>query len=558
MAEQVLLYVRSIINSGTVAIRTSTDSTVAEFKLQVALHFDVPVVQQRLFRINTELRNNRTIESYGLQDGQLVYLIRRSVPDTSSASTSMAAAAATPLGGNGTPDNSSKVSSVQNQGFGGGNSASLSSGLDGDGATGSSDETVPRILINVQYSSETRFAIRVRPESTVVEFKGLITQLQNIPVNEQRLIYSGQFLQDDKTIGSYGVQDGHVVHLARRLVPATSCTSARGAPPPPVGGYSTAEISTGAGSVGFEGETSSLFGSGIPGFEQLEQPMSGNPNMVIGMMTIPAIQDLLNDPHVGRVIIVNDMWILESTDPEPDVVYIFNNPGAHRQRMETIRFLEQIREMVRDRIMSNSESLPDGSEGSNMLRQRDENVHEPLLNALPNQWGGNAGANVPGFSGLGIPGLPGLDAEPSSFINPAPRIQPLQHPVPFQNIDEVIHNYPQSSRLVDSNPQVLDAMRNPEMSMSQLASHRRLQQSQAFFSSPLGSTSRGTGQTARGPAGGLTAGGAGRPEVNHAQQLSFLRELGFHDNCTNLRALIATAGNIGAAVALLLQNQLGR
>lgn len=44
----------------------------------------------------------------------------------------------------------------------------------------------------------------MRLELTVGEFKGLITQLQNIPVNEQRLIYSGQFLQDDNTIGSYG------------------------------------------------------------------------------------------------------------------------------------------------------------------------------------------------------------------------------------------------------------------------------------------------------------------------------------------------------------------
>ncbi|KAK1356395.1 hypothetical protein POM88_049651 [Heracleum sosnowskyi] len=48
-------------------------------------------------------------------------------------------------------------------------------------------------------------------------------------------------------------------------------------------------------------------------------------------------------------------------------------------------------------------------------------------------------ANVPGFSGLGIPGLPGLYVEPSSFINPTPRIQPLQHPVPFQNMDKIMN-----------------------------------------------------------------------------------------------------------------------
>lgn len=488
-----------------------------------------------------------------MQDGHVVYLIRRSVPATSSASASVAAAAA-PLGGNSTPDISSKVGCVQNQGFGGGNSASLSSGLDG-----SSDGTVPGILINVQYSSETRFAIRVRPELTVGEFKGLITQLQNIPFNEQRLIYSGQFLQDDKTIESYGVQDGHVIHLARRFVPATSCTSASVAAPPPVGGNITFDVLTGAGSVhsqGFESEASSLFGYGLPDFEQVEQQMLGNPNMISEMMNIPATRNLLiNDPHIVYITVTNNMWIHESIDHEPEFVYILNNPG----------------------IMSNNESLPEGYEGSNMLRQRYENVHEPLLNAQHDPWGSNAatrgflsnntlrnraaGSNVPGFAGLGIPGLSGLDAQSRSFIDPAMRIQALQHPATFQITDEVIHNDPQSSSLVDFNPQVLDALQNPGMSMSQLASRRRFQQSRAFLSSPIGSMPRysplGTGQTARGAAGmfdGLTARGAVRPEEIHGNHLSELQEMGFNDNCANLRALIATAGNVGAAVALLLQN----
>lgn len=74
----------------------------------------------------------------------------------------------------------------------------------GDGATGSSDGTVTGVLINVRYSNEGKLDIRVKPELTVGEFKGLITELQNIPANEQRLIYCGQFLQDHRTIGSYG------------------------------------------------------------------------------------------------------------------------------------------------------------------------------------------------------------------------------------------------------------------------------------------------------------------------------------------------------------------
>lgn len=159
-----------------------------------------------------------------------------------------------------------------------------------------------------------------------------------------------------------------MIHLARRLVPATSCTSANVASPPPLGGNSTDAFLIGAGfdqSQGFEGEASSLFGYGLPGFE-LQQHMSGNPNTISEMMNIPA-QNLMDD----RIIMMNNMLI--------------------RRRIEAVRSLEQLREMVQNRITRNVESLPEGSEGSSMLRQRYENVPESLLNAPHNPWGTNAG-----------------------------------------------------------------------------------------------------------------------------------------------------------------------
>lgn len=178
-----------------------------------------------------------------------------------------------------------------------------------------------------------------------------------------------------------GVQDGHVVHLARKLVPATSCTTASVAAPPPVGGNSTDDIVTGAGSIqmqGFEDEDSTLFGHGLPGFE-LQNQISGDADMISEIMSMHATHDLFNDPRIVRLIIMNNIWILESIDGRPIYVYILSNPSV------------PIRNLERDRMMSNTESLPEGSQGSNMLRQRYENVHEPLLNALHNPWGTNAG-----------------------------------------------------------------------------------------------------------------------------------------------------------------------
>ncbi|WOG91527.1 hypothetical protein DCAR_0310776 [Daucus carota subsp. sativus] len=205
MDGRILIHVRLVEDlTRWYAIRVWPQTTVAQFKYMVSVLVNVPVYQQILVHADLCLQGHRTIASYGLQDGCAVYLFR--IHDPSAYFSSVAAIAAlAPLDGNNTP------------GFGGHDSAPLSPHLDG-----SSDGTVNEILIYVQFSSDPRFSIRVRPDLTVLEIKGLINVEQNIPVNEQQLIFSGQTLLDDRTIGSYGVEDGYVIHLARRSLPANT------------------------------------------------------------------------------------------------------------------------------------------------------------------------------------------------------------------------------------------------------------------------------------------------------------------------------------------------
>lgn len=93
---------------------------------------------------------------------------------------------------------------------------------------------------------------------------------------------------------------------------------------------STADILTGTGFVqsqGFEGEASSIFWFGLQDFEQLEQPISGNPNMMSEMIDIPATQNLLNDPRVCRNVMMNNMWTREAINRNPEFVYILKIPA---------------------------------------------------------------------------------------------------------------------------------------------------------------------------------------------------------------------------------------
>lgn len=110
-----------------------------------------------------------------------------------------------------------------------------------------------------------------------------------------------------------------MIHLARRILPSTTCTNASVADPPPVG-ENSAHILTRAGSVqshGFEGDASSLFDQGLFSFE-LEPPVSGNPYMIIMFMSnTESLPGGFEGPYIVRPRYDNVQEPLPSALPDP-------------------------------------------------------------------------------------------------------------------------------------------------------------------------------------------------------------------------------------------------
>ncbi|XP_047314891.1 ubiquitin domain-containing protein DSK2b-like isoform X2 [Impatiens glandulifera] len=219
----------------------------------------------------------------------------------------------------------------------------------------------------------------------------------------------------------------------------------------------------------------------------------------------------------------------------------------------------------------------------------------PNANPLPNPWAsaaaGGAQTNatarsnpggdtrqpaVAGLSGLGLPPLGSTQdmASMSQFMqNPA--VSELMQSVLSnpQYMNQMLGLNPQLRNMLDSNAQVREMMQNPEF-IRQLTSPEMMQQLQNFqqvLLPQLGAQS-GTGNAAQ------TGGGPGLdmlmnmfssmgtanptipnrpnvpPEELYVTQLTQLQEMGFFDTQENLRALIATSGNVHAAVERLLGN----
>ncbi|KAI7866043.1 hypothetical protein BDF14DRAFT_1875384 [Spinellus fusiger] len=81
------------------------------------------------------------------------------------------------------------------------------------------------ININVKTSSDGKFVIAIEPTKTTEDLKKAIAEKTQVPVERQRLIYSGRVLKDQDTLETYKVADGNTVHMVKGSQPKTADAS---------------------------------------------------------------------------------------------------------------------------------------------------------------------------------------------------------------------------------------------------------------------------------------------------------------------------------------------
>ena len=234
---------------------------------------------------------------------------------------------------------------------------------------------------------------------TVLELKQRVAgAVADLAASQQRVIYRGRVLHDERTLGEVSFQDGDSINIVRGVQPASLPAAAT------VPAVAAAQGPFGGGALG-----------GMDG-DSLKMALNN-----------PLVQQIMSNPETLRAIVLSNPEMRRLVEANPEIGHILSDPAVLRQTVESARNPELMREMMRssDRAMSNMEAHP---EGFNALRRMYTSIQEPLSQIGPSgDRAADDGAD-PRSSLAPLTEAPNTAALPNPWAPAAPGPQQLPRP----------------------------------------------------------------------------------------------------------------------------------
>ncbi|KAJ1987653.1 hypothetical protein H4R33_002781 [Dimargaris cristalligena] len=391
---------------------------------------------------------------------------------------------------------------------------------------------MPEITISIKSSNESAFPVTFDPETTTVEqLKAKVAESSDTPPDRQRLIYSGRVLKDHELMSSYKIADSHTIHLvkgsSRAAPPSASVSAGRGdsaaSTAAPLGGGASAAQENpleaymrsmamnpppsmgGAGGGGlppFVGGFGAGAGAGAGGLPPFMGAGGGAPSM-------EQMNAIMSDPHYRQMMeqVFSNPQIMESMLNSPQMAGMMT--PAMRQMMSDPEFMRSIMD-------------PGFMRG---------------MMALQGLQGMGGGANPNPFGGAGAGG---------NLYNPWASTAASTSPPTSNTSGHDNNNSSPNSNFSGTSP-------NPAS-----PNHRGNDPSAALANNPFLALLNPALAAGFNPGSGAAMGTSPNPaatqeppEVRFQVQLQQLNEMGFYDASQNIRALLASGGDVNAALEYL-------
>lgn len=331
-------------------------------------------------------------------------------------------------------------------------------------------------------------------------------------------------------------------------------------------------------------------------------PNSGfNMDNMEQMMNNPFVQSLMESPEFLEQMITSSPQIKRMVEQNPELGTVLKDPGTLKQVMDVMKNPNLMKEMIRstDLAMQNIETHPEGFRIlSRMFANPEDSIYNSSSSDIDEKSSTHDTAPEPNTQPLPNPWCKSPSKSNQSPQSPQSQSSPSTSscggfPFPFPNpSSQGTSPFSQQSTTGPTNPfnpygldmeTVSSMMQNPQIQgmMNQMMSNPELMQS-LMSNSPLFQGSMGGNnntppfgfnpmmmqnmfqpnmlqqnmfqQNSNNANNNTAPSNQAPPQEKFESQLQQLKDMGFYDEQKNLEALIATNGNVNAAVERLLSS----
>ncbi|OAQ68377.1 deubiquitination-protection protein dph1 [Pochonia chlamydosporia 170] len=273
-----------------------------------------------------------------------------------------------------------------------------------DNAESSGDK---QVTFKVKTSSDSNHTITMAEAATVLELKTKLSgdDYEKIPVERQRLIYSGRVMKNDDTLGSYNIKPNNTIHMVKSAASNPTQQPATGPTPRAVPENISAGTNPNDPLAGLTGARYAGHQINLPGMDMFGPDGGMGPPMdeerIQRMMSDPNVQqsmnEALNNPDFVNMLIDSNPMLRNL----PNAREIITSPFM-RQMMSNPQMMSQAMRMQRNMRGGDSsfpapgatDTTPDAASGGNASAGQTNNNQNPFMNPfmMPGMMGGAGGA----------------------------------------------------------------------------------------------------------------------------------------------------------------------
>ncbi|KAJ6781553.1 hypothetical protein PWT90_01548 [Aphanocladium album] len=266
-----------------------------------------------------------------------------------------------------------------------------------------------QITFKVKTSADSTHVITMAESASVLDLKNKLAgeDLENVPVDRQRLIYSGRVMKNDDTLATYKIKPNNIIHMVK---------SAASNPAPPASSASVptpqalpTNMASGTANNPLAGLTGARYAGhqvNLPGMEMFGPDGGMGPPMdeerMARMMADPNVQQTMNEalsnPDFVNMLIDSNPMLRNM----PNARELITSPFM-REMMSNPTMLSNAMRMQRGMRAGDSAFPAPGAtdttpqaEGNNGTQGQGQGQQNPFMNPFMNPFGGaGAGAGPP-------------------------------------------------------------------------------------------------------------------------------------------------------------------